>query len=67
MARRRPLRRRQAPAHLIEVQIKWPSTPRTHPPSPECGEPGHSTANRADPLAGYRRHRQRLTDALRPS
>jgi predicted metal-dependent HD superfamily phosphohydrolase len=66
MARHLLLRHPQAPVHLIEVAVKWPRTLWTHSPSSWCTEPAHSTATSAEVLATYRRHRQRLADALRP-
>ena len=66
MARRMLLRHPQAPAHLIEVEVKWPLTTRTHPPSPDCDTPRHNMASRTELQENYRHYRQRLADALRP-
>src|SRR3954447_23550557 len=66
MARRLLLRHPNAPAHLIEVAVKWPRSLWTHPPSEACASPAHTTASSAEVLATYRRHRQRLADVILP-
>ncbi len=50
MARRLLLRHSNAPAHVIDVPVTWPPI----------------RWNSVEPLAGYRWHRSRLADALRP-
>lgn len=65
MARHLLLRHPSGPAHVIDVAVKWPRNHR-HTPLQADAAPVRVPAGSAEVLAAYRRHRQRLADALRP-
>ncbi|MDQ1648949.1 MAG: hypothetical protein QOG60_1006 [Frankiaceae bacterium] len=56
-------RHANAPAHLIEVAVKWPTGLR---PQDGSVRTAPSRARFAEALAAYRRHSQRLAEALCP-
>jgi predicted metal-dependent HD superfamily phosphohydrolase len=55
-----------APAHLIEVAVTWQRGHGALAPTTGYTQAAQGTATSAELLATYRRHRQRLADAVRP-